>query len=72
MQMRAYLLVTAAMSASPSFSADAVERESEQPSPSQIVVAPAATAKPAKPANAAAPTRKSKRVRHSFPAPTRM
>lgn len=72
MQMRAIVLFTATLSASPALSADAVKREPEQPSPSQFVVAPAGTAKSAERGPAVTPPRKSKRVRYSIPPPTRM
>lgn len=72
MQLRVFLFGTAAMIAVPAFPADAVKREPERTSPSQLAATPTGAVKPATPANAVPPPRKSGRVRYSIPPRTRM
>jgi len=69
MQMRASLLLAAALAASPAWSADAAKREAERPSTPQFGTA---SAKAAISATGATAPRKPKRVRYTIPAPTRM
>ncbi len=72
MRMRTLLLFTAALSASPALSAEAVKRKPLQPPALQFGVAPAETPRSAGPAPTVPPPRKSRRVRYSIPPPTRM
>lgn len=72
MQMRALVLLVAAFSAGPALSADAAKRDADRPTAPRQVTTPTEAVTSTDKANDAAPARKSKRVRYTIPAPTRM
>ncbi|HEX7812254.1 MAG TPA: hypothetical protein VF460_10140 [Burkholderiales bacterium] len=72
MQMRALVLLLAAVSAGPAWSADAAKRDADRPTAARLLATPAEPATSANQNDAAAPARKPKRVRYTIPAPTRM